>query len=45
MALEIFTHIIPFLFVLAVVYGALDYSNVFKKNSVKSLVLQSLFSL
>ena len=38
MALEIFTHIIPFLFVLAVVYGALDYSNVFKKNSVKSLV-------
>lgn len=38
MAVEIFTHMIPFLFVLAVVYGALDYSNVFKKNSVKSLV-------
>jgi len=29
---------IPFLFILAVVYGALDYANVFKKNSVKGLV-------
>ncbi len=38
MATDIFTQIIPFLFVLAVVYGALDYSNVFKKNSVKGLV-------
>lgn len=38
MATDIFTHIIPFLFVLAVVYGALDYANVFKKNSVKGLV-------
>ncbi len=38
MAVEIFTNIIPFLFVLAVVYGALDYANVFKKNSVKGLV-------
>lgn len=38
MAMEIFTHVIPFIFVLAVVYGALDYSGVFKKNSVKALV-------
>lgn len=38
MAMEMFTHIIPFLFVLAVVYGALDYSDVFKKNAVKGIV-------
>lgn len=38
MALEIFTHIIPFFFVLAVVYGALDYSGVFNKNAVNMIV-------
>jgi hypothetical protein len=29
---------IPFLFVLAVVYGALDFAEVFKKNSVKGII-------
>jgi hypothetical protein len=38
MAMEIFTYIIPFIFVLAVVYGALDFANVFRKNSAKGLV-------
>lgn len=38
MAMEIFTQMIPFLFVLAVVYGALDFSDVFKKNSVKGII-------
>jgi hypothetical protein len=47
MVLESFTYIIPFLFVLAVVYGALDFSGVFKKNSVNSLValVIALFAL
>lgn len=35
---DIFTNLIPFLFVLAVVYGALDYSNVLRKHSVKAIV-------
>ncbi|MFC2143758.1 hypothetical protein ACFLQO_00120 [Candidatus Aenigmatarchaeota archaeon] len=38
MAMEIFTHMIPFLFVLAVVYGGLDFSGVFNKNSVKGII-------
>ena len=35
---DLLTNMIPFFFVLAIVYGALDYSNVLKKNSVKAII-------
>jgi hypothetical protein len=35
---DLLTNMIPFFFVLAIVYGALDYSNVLKKNSVKAMI-------
>jgi hypothetical protein len=30
--------VIPFLFILAIVYGGLEVSNVFKKNAVKAII-------
>lgn len=36
--MDMFMQMIPFLFVLAVVYGALDFSGVFNKNSVKGII-------
>ncbi|MBI4020203.1 MAG: hypothetical protein HY367_02640 [Candidatus Aenigmarchaeota archaeon] len=38
MAFDIYTFGIPFLFMLAVVYGAMEVSGVFKKNAVKVII-------
>jgi uncharacterized membrane protein YdjX (TVP38/TMEM64 family) len=38
MALELMTFILPFLFVLAIVYGALDLAAVFKKKAVNVII-------
>lgn len=38
MALELMTFILPFMFVLAVVYGALDLAAVFKKKAVNAII-------
>ena len=38
MELELMTFILPFLFVLAIVYGALDLSAVFKKKAVNVII-------
>jgi hypothetical protein len=38
MALELMTFVLPFLFVLAIVYGALDLAAVFKKKEVNVII-------